>query len=52
MEFIVKNITKKEEEILNENNFDLYPDDLQSRDIVIEGDSMYLDRVLRAIGRK
>jgi hypothetical protein len=51
MEYIISNITTKEWEILEDNNIDWFPDDLNRRDIVIEGESEY-NRALELLGRK
>lgn len=52
MEFIITNVTEKEIDILERDDFDWYPDSLDSRDIVIDGNKGYIKKVLKAIGRK
>ena len=52
MEFIIQNVTDEEIEILEREDFDWYPDSLDSRDIVIDGNRGYVDKVLKALGRK
>ena len=50
-EYIIKNVTDEEIEILDREGFEWYPDDMESRDIVIEGDENYLNMALHAIRR-
>ena len=52
MEFIIENVTDKEIEILEREDFNWYPDTLDSRDVVIDGNKEYVDKVLKALGRK
>ena len=52
MEFIIKNVTNEEIEILERKDFDWYPDTLDSRDIVIDGNREYVKKVLKALGRQ
>lgn len=52
MEFIIENVTDKEIDILEKGDFDWYPDTLESRDVVINGNREYLKKVLKALGRQ
>lgn len=51
MEFIIENVTDEEIEILIREDFDWYPDSLDTRDVVIDGKQEYVDEVLKALGR-
>ncbi|EOS35429.1 hypothetical protein C804_01032 [Lachnospiraceae bacterium A4] len=51
MEFIITDVTDKEIDILEREDFDWYPDTLDSRDVVIDGNRKYVKRVLKALGR-
>lgn len=52
MEFIIKNLTDKEIDILEREDFDFYSDFLDIIDVVIDGNREYINKVLKAIGRK
>lgn len=52
MEFIIENATDEEIEILEREDFDWYPDSLDTRDIVIDGNKEYVNQVLKALGRQ
>lgn len=52
MEFIITNVTDEEIDILEREDFDWYPDTLDSRDVVIDGNKRYLEKVLRTLGRE
>ena len=52
MEYIITNLAVKEEQILIDNDIEWYPDTLDTRDVIIDGNKEYLDRVLKLIGRK
>lgn len=52
MEIIIQNVTDKEIDILEKEDFDWYPDTLDSRDIVIAGNREYIKKVLKAFGRQ
>lgn len=52
MEIIITNVTDEEIDILEKEDFDWCPDTLDSRDVVINGDKKYIEKALRAIGRK
>lgn len=51
MELIIKDVTDEEIEILEREDFDWYPDSLDQRDVVIDGNRKYANRVLKALGR-
>lgn len=51
MEFIIENITDEETKILDREGFEWYPDDINSNDVVIEGDSLYYRMALHALRR-
>ena len=51
MEFIIKNITEEEMRILEREGFEWYPDDINSNDVVIEGDDSYYRMALHALRR-
>lgn len=51
MELIVTNVTDREIDILEKEDFDWYPDSIYTRDIVLAGTKSYINKVLRAIGR-
>ena len=50
MEFIITNVTDEEIDILEREDFDWCPDTLDSRDVVIDGNIWYLEKVLRSLG--
>lgn len=50
-ERIIENATDEEIAILDKEGFEWYPDDMVSRNIVIEGDENYLNMALHAIRR-
>lgn len=52
MEFIITNVTDEEINILEREDFDWYPDTLDSRDVVIDGNRKNIKKVLKALGRK
>lgn len=52
MEFIIANVADEEIDILEREDFDWYPDTLDLRDVVIEGNKRYLEKVLKALGRR
>lgn len=52
MEFIIENVTDEEIDILEREDFDWYPDTLDSRDVVIDGNRKYVEKVLKALGRQ
>lgn len=52
MEFIIENVTDEEINILEREDFDWYPDTLDSRDVVIDGNRKYVEKVLKALGRQ
>lgn len=52
MEFIIENVTDEEIEILEREDFDWYPDNFDSRDVVIDGNRKYVNKVLKALGRQ
>ena len=52
MEFIIENVTDEEIEILEREDFDWYPDSLDTRDVVIDGNREYVNKVLKALGRQ
>lgn len=52
MEFVMENVSQDEMKILESEGFEWYPDDMNSRDVVIEGDQLYYEMALRALGRK
>lgn len=52
MEFIIEDITDEEMQILEREGFEWYPDDLNSNDVVIDGDALYYRMVIRTLGRK
>lgn len=52
MEFIITNVTDEEIDILEREDFDWYPDTLDSRDVVIDGKKEYVKKVLKALGRE
>ena len=51
MEFIIENITDEETKILEREGFEWYPDDINSNDVVIGGDSLYYKIALHALRR-
>lgn len=51
MEFIIENITDEETKILEREGFEWYLDDINSNDVVIEGDSLYYRMALHALRR-
>lgn len=51
MEFIIENITDEETKILEREGFEWHPDDINSNDVVIEGDSLYYRMALHALRR-
>ena len=51
MEFIIENITDEETKILEREGFEWYPDDINSNDVVIKGDSLYYRMALHALRR-
>lgn len=51
MKFIIENITDEETKILEREGFEWYPDDINSNDVVIEGDSLYYRTALHALRR-
>ena len=51
MEFIIENITDEELQILVREGFEWYPYDINSNDVVIEGDNLYYRMVLHALRR-
>lgn len=51
MEYIIENTTEEERKILDTEGFEWYPDDMESTDVVIEGNEQNVDKALRAIGR-
>lgn len=52
MEHIITNVTKEEIDILEREGFEWYPDDMETNDIVIEGDEAYFNMALHAIRRR
>ncbi len=52
MEFIIKNVTDAEIDILEREDFDWYPDDLNTRNVVIDGNREYVKKVLKTLGRR
>lgn len=52
MEFIIKNLTDKEIDILEREDFDFYSDFLDIIDVVIDGNREYINKVLKTIVRK
>ncbi len=52
MEFIITNVTHEEINILEREDFDWYPDTLDSRDVVIDGNKGYIKKVLKVLGRE
>lgn len=52
MEFIITNVTDEEIDILEREDFDWYPNTLDSRDVVIDGNKEYVKKVLKALGRE
>lgn len=52
MEFIITNVTDEEIDILERKDFYWYPDSLDSRDVVIDGNKEYFKNVLKALGRE
>lgn len=52
MEFIIENVTDEEIDILEKEDFDWYPDTLDSRDVVIDGNKSYVEKVLKTLGRQ
>ena len=51
MEYIIEGTTEEERKILDAEGFEWYPDDMESTDVVIEGNEQNVDKALRAIGR-
>lgn len=51
MEFIIENVTDEEIRILEREGFEWYPDDINSNNAVIEGDSLYYRMALHALRR-
>lgn len=51
MKFIVENVTDEEIQILEREGFEWYPEDMNSRDIVVEGDALYCGMALHALRR-
>jgi hypothetical protein len=51
MEYIIKNVTNKEQVILEDNNVDWFIDDLNSRDIIIDNEIEY-NRTMKLLNRK
>lgn len=51
MEFIIENVTDEEMRILEREGFEWYPEDMNSRDIVVEGDALYYGMALHALRR-
>lgn len=51
MEFIIENVTDEEMRILEREGFEWYPDDINSNDIVIEGNALYYRMALHALRR-
>lgn len=51
MELIIENVTDAEIEILEREDFDWYPYSLDTRDVVIDGNGEYVNKVLKALGR-
>lgn len=52
MELVIKNITDKEIQILEENDFDWSFDDFNMDDAVINGSKEYCNKVKAALGRR
>lgn len=52
MEFIMTNVTDEEIDILEREDFDWYPDTLDSRNVVIHGKKEYVKKVLKTLGRE
>lgn len=52
MEYIIENITDEEMKIIEKHKIEWYPDDMESRNVVIDGPEFYCDLVLELIGRK
>lgn len=52
MELVITNITDKEIQILEENDFEWLFDDLNMDDVVIHGTKEYCDKVKAALGRR
>ena len=51
MEYIIENITNEEMNILEREGFNWYPDSMDNRNVVIEGDKAYYEMALHAIRR-
>lgn len=51
MEHIIENITDEEIDILEREGFNWYPDSMDTRDVIIEGDDAYCKMALCAIRR-
>lgn len=51
MRFIVENVTDEEIQILEREGFEWYLDDINSNDVVIEGDALYYRMALHALRR-
>lgn len=50
-ERIIENVTDEEITILDREGFEWYPDGMDSRNIVIEGDENYCNMAMHAIRR-
>ena len=51
MKFIIENVTDEEMQVLEREGFEWYPEDMNSRDIVVEGDALYYGMALHALRR-
>lgn len=49
MEYIIEDVTEEEIIILEREGIEWYPDDLNGRDIIIDGDENYYEMALHAI---
>lgn len=51
MEYIIENITDEEINIFETEGIEWYPDSMNNRDVVIEGDRAYYEMALHSIRR-
>lgn len=51
MGFVIENVTNEELQILEREGFEWYLEDMNSRDIVVEGDALYYGMALHALRR-
>jgi len=51
LERVIENVTDEEIAILDKEGIEWYPDDMENRNIVIEGDENYCNMALHAIRR-